>query len=479
MMLFFYAATVSFQYIFILLSFCLFFIVIVAILRYISVEEEKKKTFEEQMKTQWLVRYEGVGGISEEVLEGQQQEQQIAKAPVESHEKQLLIENHKRQKELEIEAAVYAKKYPFKIADIKDGMHGVTVQGQVVEVRTIGEVNTKYGMVFLATAVLEDESGRIVLNLWKDQINLVKVGDIVQVKVSYVVKYEDQLTLNVWGNKRIKVIWPSEASTPRLELEIADYIEKTSIESLFDAKRLRRLLLKFWADKYPPIYTMRKDLFIKSKKREVEELALEKLESKREHYLESLAQKLIFWGLKRNLVRLTRTDVKAFLSKNGLLMDTLSEGVFYRKVKRRWIQMREDELRRFKSEKTPEALAEEMARYIKEKSKGILLNTRTFNELITKFWMEKYGSALSARLWDRPIISKMKEAEAIALIKYLDLVVKDLTEWAQNRNLMRLTRIDVKLFLVSKNVNLSTSFEQMLYREAKLKYRYLPPWMRQ
>jgi len=141
--------------------------------------------------------------------------------------------------------------------------------------------------------------------------------------------------------------------------------------------------------------------------------------------------------------------------------------------------MHENELRRFKDEKTAEVLAEEIARYIKEKAKGILLNTRTFNEFITKFWMEKYGSALSARLWDRVIISKMREAEAIALIKYLDLLVKDLIEWAQNRNLRRLTKADVRLFLASKNMSLSTSFEQMFYRESKLKYRWLPSWMRE
>jgi len=141
--------------------------------------------------------------------------------------------------------------------------------------------------------------------------------------------------------------------------------------------------------------------------------------------------------------------------------------------------MHENELRRFKDEKTAEVLAEEIARYIKEKAKGILLNTRTFNEFITKFWMEKYGSALSARLWDRVIISKMREAEAIALIKYLDLLVKDLIEWAQNRNLRRLTKADVRLFLASKNTSLSTSFEQMFYRESKLKYRWLPSWMRE
>jgi hypothetical protein len=141
--------------------------------------------------------------------------------------------------------------------------------------------------------------------------------------------------------------------------------------------------------------------------------------------------------------------------------------------------MPDDESRRFKSEKKPEALAEEIATYIREKSRGTLLNTRTFNELITKFWIAKYNTVLSVRFWDREIASKMKEAEGMALIKYLDLLAGELTDWAQKRNLMRLTRADVRLFLASENISLATSFEQMFYRESKLKYRWLPSWMRE
>jgi hypothetical protein len=141
--------------------------------------------------------------------------------------------------------------------------------------------------------------------------------------------------------------------------------------------------------------------------------------------------------------------------------------------------MSEGEIQRFKNEKKPEILAEEIANYIREKSVGMLLDARKFNELITRFWAEKYRPVLSSGLWDRDVASKMRHAEGLALIKYIDLLTRDLTEWALNRNLMRLTKADVRLFMVSKNLKLSTTFEQMFYREAKLKYRYLPPWMRE
>jgi len=140
--------------------------------------------------------------------------------------------------------------------------------------------------------------------------------------------------------------------------------------------------------------------------------------------------------------------------------------------------MSESEIRKFKDEKSAEILAEEIANYVREKSAGSLLDTRKFNELITRFWAEKYRLVLSHGFWNREITSKMRNAEGLALIKYIDLLTKDLMDWALNRNLMRLTKADVKLFLANKNIKLSTSFEQMVYREAKLKYRYLPPWMR-
>jgi len=310
-------------------------VIVTVFINHIVAEEKKKrgkKLFEVKQRGKGLCPV-----IKAEIVHQKEfEEQQSAKGPDKPRERELLSEAPEELEVLESKTVAFTPKNLLRIVDVKDEMRGITVQGRVVEIRTIGEVNTKYGMVFLAIAVLEDESGRISLNLWRDRINLVKVGDMVRVKVSYVAKYENQLTLNVWGNKRIKVIWPSEASPSRLASDIANYIEKTSIESLFDAKRLRRLLLKFWADKYLQIYTMRKDPFIKSKKREVEGLALEKLQRKKDHYLESLSQKLISWALNKNLVSLTRADVKLFLSEVGLLMDTLSEGAFYSRVKSKY-----------------------------------------------------------------------------------------------------------------------------------------------
>jgi len=153
------------------------------------------------------------------------------------------------------------------------------------------------------------------------------------------------------------------------------------------------------------------------------------------------------------------------------------------KYQDKWMTPKEAEFLRFKNEKSAEKLAEEIAVYIKEKAIGPLLGTRRFRKILQNFWGEKYSNVIRRaqigwREWDSTVSSKVEEAQRIAPKKFFALLTEELIQWAQEKNLRRLTRADVKLFLMDNNINLSTSFEQMLYREAKLKYRYLPTWMR-
>lgn len=173
------------------------------------------------------------------------------------------------------------------------------------------------------------------------------------------------------------------------------------------------------------------------------------------------------WGTPKEVKKWQQEDFEEEQRAKGLV-----------KYMGRWISKDQAELLKFQKEKTPETLAVEIAKYIRESSIGISLNLRTINKLTLRFWLQRYRSVFSKRYWETSIASKMREAEGMALSKYLESLTEELMQWAQNRNLMRLTKADVKLFLLSSNIRLSTSLEQMLYREAKLKYRYLPPWMR-
>lgn len=59
------------------------------------------------------------------------------------------------------------EKQDVKIRDLRPGMDGVTVEGWMVAVGEKRLVGTRYGPAYVASAVLEDDTGRIVLNLWR------------------------------------------------------------------------------------------------------------------------------------------------------------------------------------------------------------------------------------------------------------------------------------------------------------------------
>ena len=93
-----------------------------------------------------------------------------------------------------------------KIKQIQNGMNGVTVFGRITRISEKQEVETKYGKAFVANAILEDDTGKIVLNLWRDQIDMMKVGDKVRIENGFVQVFQQRLELNVGKRGKITVI---------------------------------------------------------------------------------------------------------------------------------------------------------------------------------------------------------------------------------------------------------------------------------
>ena len=93
-----------------------------------------------------------------------------------------------------------------KIKQIRAGMDKVLVEGRISYIGIKRIVKTRFGEAPVATAVLEDDSGKISLNLWRNQIDLVKEGDVVRIENGFVRTFKDQLELNVGSRGRIIVI---------------------------------------------------------------------------------------------------------------------------------------------------------------------------------------------------------------------------------------------------------------------------------
>lgn len=80
------------------------------------------------------------------------------------------------------------------------------VSGKITYIGIKRIVKTRFGEAPVATAVLEDSSGKIALNLWRGQINMVKEGDTVRVEHGFVRAFKDQLELNVGSRGKLIVI---------------------------------------------------------------------------------------------------------------------------------------------------------------------------------------------------------------------------------------------------------------------------------
>jgi replication factor A1 len=93
-----------------------------------------------------------------------------------------------------------------KIKDISSPTGNVELVGKIVEIGEERQVMTKYGRRRVADAVLEDDTGRIKMTLWGEQIDSVKEGDKVEISGGFVTEFRDELQLNVPRRGKIVVV---------------------------------------------------------------------------------------------------------------------------------------------------------------------------------------------------------------------------------------------------------------------------------
>jgi replication factor A1 len=89
-----------------------------------------------------------------------------------------------------------------EIRDLRHGMKKVNVEAHVVETPEPKMVHTQFGnSALLTNAIIEDDSGRIQLCLWDQQVNAVAVGDKIKISGASVstFKGEKQLRLGKTG----------------------------------------------------------------------------------------------------------------------------------------------------------------------------------------------------------------------------------------------------------------------------------------
>ena len=85
-----------------------------------------------------------------------------------------------------------------KINELRAGMRNVNVNGRVESLGEARTVNLRTGgTAQVADAVLSDDTGKIKLSLWDDQIGMMNEGDEVSIENGYTQAFRGENSLNI------------------------------------------------------------------------------------------------------------------------------------------------------------------------------------------------------------------------------------------------------------------------------------------
>ncbi len=93
-----------------------------------------------------------------------------------------------------------------KISDLQVKMGNAEVEGEIVEKADAREFS-KFGKTGrVANAVLQDDSGKVKLSLWNEQVDQVSVGDRIRIKNGYVSEWQGEMQLSTGRMGTLEVL---------------------------------------------------------------------------------------------------------------------------------------------------------------------------------------------------------------------------------------------------------------------------------
>ncbi|MEM7819525.1 MAG: OB-fold nucleic acid binding domain-containing protein [Candidatus Aenigmatarchaeota archaeon] len=93
-----------------------------------------------------------------------------------------------------------------KISEIDINSRKVNIIAKVIEKREPREVNTRFGKSIVTNAVIEDETGDIILVLWGDEANKINEGDTIKIENGYVTEWGGMLQLNIGKFGKLSIL---------------------------------------------------------------------------------------------------------------------------------------------------------------------------------------------------------------------------------------------------------------------------------
>ena len=83
------------------------------------------------------------------------------------------------------------------IEEAKNQRSDISLEGRIEEKGEARTVNTKYGETQVCDSYIADETGRIKLTLWGEDIEKVNNGDTVSIQGAYTTTFRNEVQLNV------------------------------------------------------------------------------------------------------------------------------------------------------------------------------------------------------------------------------------------------------------------------------------------
>jgi len=94
----------------------------------------------------------------------------------------------------------------FQIKDLRIGMKKVNLKAEVLEITKPMLVVTRFGnYASVANALISDETGKIKMCLWNEQINSISVGDTVQIENARISAFRGERQLRVGKNGTLRI----------------------------------------------------------------------------------------------------------------------------------------------------------------------------------------------------------------------------------------------------------------------------------
>ena len=91
-----------------------------------------------------------------------------------------------------------------KIGDLREGMKKVNVIGEVLQTSEPSKVHTQFrDNALVSNAVIGDETGKVMLCLWDQQVNAVSMGDHIEVRNVHVASFKGEKQLRLGKNGTI------------------------------------------------------------------------------------------------------------------------------------------------------------------------------------------------------------------------------------------------------------------------------------